>query len=267
MRGTLHLVRPDDLPWLLALTAPTQATSSLRRLAQLGVSADDADRAVGVIDLALADEGPLAREALRDRLKAAGLTTEGQALVHLLFVAGYRGVAVRGPIEGRQHLFARTRDWLGEQPAMDRDAALAELARRYLAGFGPATERDLAYWAGLPLRDARAGLAAIARELTEHDGGLVDLAARGPAPERIPPRLLPLWDDLLVGWKDKSAIVGAAHAGRVFAGGMIGPAATREGRVVGKWSLSGGRVTVEPFSGSASGFGAEARDVERFLAG
>jgi hypothetical protein len=265
-RGTIHLLRPDDLPWLLALTAPTQQAGIARRFTEHGFGFDTADRAVAVIDRALADEGPLKREDLRDRVKAAGYMAEGRALMHLLFYASYRGVIVRGPVVGRQHLFVRTGDWLGKQPRVDRDKALAELARRYLAGFGPATAADLAYWAGLPLRDARAGLQAIAGELTHHADGLVDLARRDPAPERLPQKLLPLWDDLLVGWKDKSAIVGAQHAARVFAGGMIGPAATRAGRVVGKWSAAGGKVVVEPFSGSQRGFAAEARDVERFLA-
>jgi hypothetical protein len=265
-RGTIHLLRPEDLPWLLALTGPTQQAGILRRFTEHGFGLDTADRAVDVIDRALADEGPLKREDLRDRVKAAGFTAEGRALMHLLFYASYRGVTVRGPVVGRQHLFVRTEDWLGKQPRVDRDKALAELARRYLAGFGPATEADLAYWAGLPLRDARAGLQAIARELTNHDDGLVDLAGRDPAPEKLPQKLLPLWDDLLVGWKDKSPIVVSAHVGRVFSGGMIGPAAMRAGRVVGKWSAAGGKVVVEPFSGSARGFAAEVRDVERFLA-
>jgi hypothetical protein len=265
-RGTIHLMRSDDMPWLLALTAPTQQTGLQRRFREHGFGLDTADRAVAVIDRALADEGPLKREELRDRVTAAGFMAEGRALMHLLVYASYRGVTVRGPVVGRQHLFVRTEDWLGTQPRVDRDKALAELARRYLAGFGPATDADLAYWAGLPLRDARVGLNAIARELTHHADGLVDLARRDPAPETLPQKLLPLWDDLLVGWKDKSAIVGAQHAARVFAGGMIGPAATRAGRVVGKWSAARGKVVLEPFAASARGFAAEARDVERFLA-
>jgi hypothetical protein len=265
-RGTIHLMRAEDVPWLLAITAPTQHAGIARRFREHGFGLDTADRAVAVVERALADEGPLKREDLRDRVKAAGFMAEGRALVHLLFYASYRGLIVRGPIVGRQHLFVRTEDWLGRQPKVGRDKALAELARRYLAGFGPATEADLAYWAGVPLRDARAGLSAIARGLVHHDGGLVDLGRRDPAPEKLPPKLLPLWDDLLVGWKDKSALVGADHAARVFAGGMIGPAATRAGRVVGTWSAANGKVVVEPFTGSARGFAAEARDVERFLA-
>ena len=71
---------------------------------------------------------------------------------------------------GREHAFVLVRDWLGAPEPVDRDAALAELARRYLAGHGPAGERDLARWAGLPLRDARAGLSAIAPELERARG-------------------------------------------------------------------------------------------------
>jgi Winged helix DNA-binding domain len=264
-RGTIHLLRPDDLPWLLALTAPTQRTGIVRRFREHGFDLDTADKAIAVVRRALADEGPLEREDLRARVTQAGFMAEGRALVHLLFYASYEGLIVRGPVVGRQHRFARTEDWLGSQPrSPDRGRALAELARRYLRGFGPATVADLAYWAGLPLRDARAGLDAIARELTQHDDGLVDLAKRACAPTRVPSKLLPLWDDVLVGWKDKSWLGDGAR--RVFAGGMIGPAATRAGSVVGTWSRADGRVTVAPFEGSAHGFAAEIRDVERFLA-
>ena len=77
---------------------------------------------------------------------------------------------------GKQHAYVLVRDWLGPQKPVDREAGLAELARRYLVGHGPADDRDLARWAGLPLRDARAGLAAIASELDERADGLVDLA-------------------------------------------------------------------------------------------
>ncbi|MFL5780083.1 MAG: winged helix DNA-binding domain-containing protein [Thermoleophilaceae bacterium] len=186
-RGTLHLVRSQDYPWLQALTTPPLASGNARRLAQEGVPPDDAERAVAIVERALADDGPLTRAELRERIAAAGIETAGQAFVHIAMLASLRGLVVRGPMAGRQHAFVLVRDWLGEQPAVDRDAALAELARRYLAGHGPADERDLARWAGLPLRDARAGLTAIAGELAERDDGLVALAkpraeaARGEA--------------------------------------------------------------------------------------
>ena len=96
-RGTLHLVRSEDYPLLQALTTPPLLTSSTRRLRQEGVSEAAADRAVATIERALADEGPLSRVQLRERLDAAGLRTEGQALIHLFFLAAVRGIVIRGP--------------------------------------------------------------------------------------------------------------------------------------------------------------------------
>src|SRR4051812_26380808 len=113
-RGTLHLVRSEDYPWLHALTTPPLATTSVRRLAQEGVEPDAAERGIRVIERALADEGPLTRDQLRDRLDATGVPTKGQALVHVLLAATLRGLIVRGPMVGKQHAFVLVRDWLGE---------------------------------------------------------------------------------------------------------------------------------------------------------
>ncbi|HEY1641110.1 MAG TPA: winged helix DNA-binding domain-containing protein [Streptosporangiaceae bacterium] len=194
-RGTLHLVTAADYWWLHPLVTPPLATASARRLAQEGVSPAAADTAVGVIEESLAREGPLTRPQLRERIAAAGVRTEGQALVHELLLACLRGIAVRGPMAGREHAYALVRDWLGPPPApLDRDVALAELARRFLAGHGPATERDLAKWAGLPLRDARRGMAAIGDELTSwpldeagQDQAIAGEAGSGQAADRTGP--------------------------------------------------------------------------------
>jgi hypothetical protein len=78
-RGTLHLVRSEDYPWLQALTAPRTLTANARRLAQEGVSPEDAERAVRVIERSLAEKGPLTRQQLRKLIAAAGVRTEGQA--------------------------------------------------------------------------------------------------------------------------------------------------------------------------------------------
>src|SRR3954447_1238435 len=189
-RGTLHLVRSEDYAWLHSLTAPPLFTASARRLVEEGVEPTAAERGVATIESALADEGPLNRDQLRERVAGAGVRTEGQALVHILMLASLRGLIVRGPMVEGKHAFVLARDWLGKAAPVDRDAALAELARRFLAGHGPADDRDLARWAGLPLRDVRAGLGAIASELREREDGLVDLRERAPAAELPPPRLL-----------------------------------------------------------------------------
>src|SRR3954454_3799806 len=251
-RGTIHMVAREDYAWLLGLTAPTQAAHSARRLAQEGVR--DPERGVRAIVTALGEDGPLARRELRMRIASRGVHIEGQAFLHQLFAAALRGLVVIGP-----HGVALTNDWLGEEASLPlrgpgRGRALAELARRYLAAHGPALDRDLAWWAGLPLRDARAGLSAISPSRGELGAGLVDLKkpVRPPAPARFPLRLLPMWDAYLLGWKERSFLAADEHVPRVYREGMIGPAVAVDGLVSGTWKArrdrKRGLVTeTEPF--------------------
>jgi hypothetical protein len=269
-RGTLHLVASEDHGWLHALAAPTQLTGNLRRLAQLGVSPRAADRAVAAIERALADEGPLSRRELGERIAARRVPTEGQALVHLLMLACLRGVALRGPMVGREQAYALVRDWIGAPEPVAREKALAELAARYLAGHAPADERDLARWAGLPLRDARAGLQSIATRLHTRRDGLLELAAQRRRPARLPPpRLLGAFEPLLLGWSSRQAILGA-NAGRVVTGGLFRPFALVRGKAAATWAIRRGEVELAPFDAlgrdDAHALRAEGEDVLRFLA-
>lgn len=244
-RGTLHLIASEDEPLLHALTTPQLRTSSDRRLAQLGVSEAAARRGVRAIARALADRGPMTGKELRQVLDRAGVPTAGQALVHLLFRATLDGLIVRGPMVGAQHAFVLVADWLGERPKVDRGRALGELARRYLVGHGPAEDRDLAKWAGLPLRDARAGLNAIASELEQRPDGLVDLKRRDAAP-LPPPRLLGPFDPLLLGWSSREFVLKNAPE-IVTTNGIIKAVVLVHGRVAGTWSVRAGRVTLNPW--------------------
>jgi len=267
-RGTLHLVRSEDYPWLQALTTPPLLTSSTRRLRQEGVSEAEAERAVATIEKALTEEGPLTRVELRERIDAAGVPTEGQAMIHLLFLAALRGIVVRGPMARKQHAYVLVRDWLGEPKPVDRDRALAELARRYLVGHQPASDRDLAKWAGLPLRDARAGLKAIGSELDELEGGRVRLAKPRRRGEVPPPRLLGAFDPVLLGWTSREQILGP-HTSLVTRNGIFHPFAMAGGKAVAKWGLPGGKVKLQPLqrlpAKIAAALEADAADVSRFL--
>jgi Winged helix DNA-binding domain len=228
----------------------------------------DADRGVEAMVSALGEDGPLTREQLDEVIAAAGVRTEGQALILVLALACLRGLALRGPVIDGAHAYTLVSDWLGDRPAVDRDVALAELARRYLAGHGPAGERDLARWAGLPLRDARAGLAAVAGELDERDDGLLDLKRRPPAAELPPPKLLGPFDPVLLGWSSREPLLGKVD-GRVVAGGIFRAFALVAGRAVATWRMPSGRVELNTFTtlppGAKSALDAEAADVERFL--
>jgi hypothetical protein len=291
-RGTLHLIRSEDYPLLQTLTTPPLWTSCRRRLEQTGVG-DRADRGVEVVARALED-GPRTRAELRDALDSADVPTAGQALVHVLFYASLQGVCIRGPMIGAEQAFVLTRDWLapvmgdgwtpertspqfvreGVHPspsrkAPSREQSLAELAHRYLVGHGPATDADLARWAGLPLRDARAGLAAIARRLDDLGDGLVALRKRedpAPLPE---PRLLGAFDPLLLGWTSRDDVIGE-HKGLVTNNGIFRPFALVKGRAVSTWRFVKGKVQLEHLEQvpkrAAARLDADAAAVEAFLA-
>ncbi|HMC69671.1 MAG TPA: crosslink repair DNA glycosylase YcaQ family protein, partial [Mycobacteriales bacterium] len=263
-RGTLHLVGRDDYWWLHELTTPQLTTSINSRLRRLGVDAAAAERGVAAVERALAD-GPLTRAELREHVAAADVPTEGQALVHVLFLATLRGLIVRGPMRGREQAVVLVRDWLGAPQKFDRARALAELARRYVRGHPYGDDRDLARWANLSLGEVRRGLA---------DAGVEPESAR-PAP--LPsPMLLGAFEPVLLGWRDRSWILpdavqaqrlvtdngifrpfllvgnfgnGRIHAYDAKTGALKGTLRNRAGHVIvlgGLWGLLFGNGTSAP---------------------
>ena len=258
-RGTLHLVRSEDYPVIQAVTTPPLRTSSERRLVQEGVPPRDVERGIETIERSLADEGPLTSDALRERIAATGVRAEGIALYHLLFQASLRGLIVRGPMAGKKQAYVLVRDWLPGAEPVDRDRALGEFARRYLAGHAPATDRDLARWAGIPLRDARAGLAAAGQP-----------PRRQPSDAELPPpRLLGSFEPCLLGWTSRTDIVGERSPNLVTVGGMFYPFAMVRGRAVARWKLRDDGLELEPFGrisrADRQALEGDAEDVRRFL--
>jgi hypothetical protein len=138
MRGTLHLVAAEDHGWMVPLTVEPGRANAYRRLKQEGVPPAQPERAVRLIERMLEREGPLSRAEIGERLQRDGLRTAGQAMAHLLWLAAAAATICHGPETGGKQCFVLARDWLGEPGAVGRDAALAELAIRYLAAHGPA---------------------------------------------------------------------------------------------------------------------------------
>jgi len=268
-RGTLHLVRSEDYWWLHRLTVrPQLHVGCLRILARSGVSEADADRGVAVVGKALAAAGPLTRPKLAELISAAGLPAA--AALHVMMLASLRGIAVRGPMIGAQHAYVHVREWLGAPPPEpEPGVALAWLARRYLAGHGPASDRDLAKWAGIPLGQARRGLAAITAELRDRSDDLAELHGRAPDAGLPPPRLLGAFDPLLLGWASRESILGDRQE-VVTTNGLFRPIVLVGGVAAGIWAWNGGDVVLDRWAElpeqAESAVAAEARDVGRYLA-
>lgn len=288
MRGTLHLVATEDLAWLLPLLGPIFIAASARRRAALGLDDDRCVKGIRAIRDILAAQGPLTRDELVERLTARGIQLVGQARPHLIRRAALEGVICFGSDRGAEPTYVLLDDWVDRGRAVSRDAALAELARRYLAAYGPAAVEDLAAWSGVAMRDARRGWERIANELIavatadnatwllkERAGALWAGWLDEPPPVRPPVvRLLPRYDTYLLGYRRRDAIVAPQFAKRINAGGgIVHPTLLVDGCVVGTWSGMRRRdcfdVVVKPFDNLAPAIqpeiAAEVADVGRFL--
>lgn len=275
LRGTIHLDSAEDLGWLVPLTAEPSRPRSHRRLGQEGVAAGTVERALGLIREMLASDGPLTRPEIAERLRRRRVPAEGQAIHHLTWLAASDGTVCFGPTRSGRPTFVLVRDWIGRAPALDRDRALAELASRYLAAHGPSEPGDLAYWSGLGANDVRRAWDLIADRLTEVETAGPTLwrlsRRRAEAGSRLV-RLLPMFDEYLLGWRSRDLVLPERHRRVVVpGGGVIHQSVVADGTVRGTWSVEAVPeklvVTVRPFAGLGGyrrSLPAEAEDVGRF---
>lgn len=264
VRGTVHLVDPSDLPWLQAAVGSRNRARFDAAMRQRGGH----DAAVGMLDdiVDVLGERPLDRAGLLRELAARGHPGLGQRSVNVLMPWAAAQGLVAGLPDGRYRAAQ-------PPPAVDGDLALAMLARRYLAGYGPAAAADLASWSGLPLTTARRALAAL--DHTEAAGELLALPGTlDVAPPPAPPALLlAAFDTAMLGYRTREPLVATRDDRRILpGGGMLRPAVLIDGLAAGTWALTapGKRraVTVEWFrhpAGSAE-LTAEQLSVEKFLA-
>ena len=276
MRKTVHLIPSEDAGWMLSLFAPVIVPWSRKRLGELGIPAGEQERTLTLIRRAIEREGPMTRPELVERLTEAGVSAATEAKYHLWTLATLDGELCLGPDRGGQTCLVHTRDWIGTLVPRPREDSLGELARRYLRAYAPASERDFVRWAGLPLRDGRAGLERIADEVTEIAVAGETLLALGSAPRlarRPVVRLLGAYDNYNLAYESRDFAVAPAHVKRIVpGGGIVRPAIVVDGRFVGTWASkrSGSRLTVsiEPFEPLdpevAEAIEAEVADLGRF---
>ncbi len=230
IRPTWHYVTPDDLVWLLDLTAPrVKATLVLQLEQQHGLDAARVAQLGGVVAEALRGGKHLTRPELAVLLAERGHDLTGTALMVLLGELEQQQLLCSGAPADGVHTYALLEERIPRPRRLDRAEALAELALRYVAGHGPATARDLAYWATLTPTDAKAGFESVADRLArfEHDGRTYwHLPDEEPPSRGAEPRahLLQLLDEMYRGFQDSRMVLdsaGAVPRGRESAIGMV----------------------------------------------
>jgi hypothetical protein len=281
MRGTLHLLSTEDVGWLLPHFGPVFVRKSGRRYRQLGLQ-EDIRTSRRVIESILSTQSPLTRAELALELAARGIPTQGQAAYYLMRHAALEGLICFGADRQGEPTYVLLKDWTQTSDAKTKDAARADLARRYLEAYAPAGPKDLSKWSGLPIKEPRAAFQMIADELLE-----VDIAGtpswilkknaallNEPLPEQVLLHLLPYFDPYLLGYHKRDLIVPPQHAKRINrGGGYIRPTLLVNGYAAGTWKPKRSKgslvVMVEPFkelpADVKSALDEQVRDLGRFL--
>jgi DNA glycosylase AlkZ-like len=221
LRTTWHYVSAEDVGWLVELTGPRVQRTTGQALRKVhGLDARSLGRAQDTVVDVLASKSDLTRSELAAELTARGIRAAsgdaGMFTMLLLTHTELSGLICSGPPRGGEHTYAVMAERVPAQRRLDKDEALGELARRYVLGHGPATERDLAYWASLTLGDARRGLDVASEHLAtfDHDGRIYWHAAGASisTATKSEPRghLLQILDEIYRGYQDSRWLLDAA---------------------------------------------------------
>jgi len=227
LRSTWHYVHAEDALWLQELTRPRVMPIFEQQLQPI---ADRVDALGDVVQRLLAESPDRTRPEVAAALAERGDELTGQQLMLLLGRLEVLGLVCSGAPRDGEHTYALLADRVPDPRRLDRDEALAELALRYFTSHGPATARDLAYWATLTVTDVRRGIAALEDRLDsfDHDGRTYWHAADAPAsvdPADAEPagHLLQVLDEMYRGYQDSRWVLdadGVVPRGRETAIGM-----------------------------------------------
>jgi hypothetical protein len=249
MRPTWHFVAPSDIRWILALTASRVRAALASYDRQLGIDARLITRSNKIIAKALAEGNVLTREELKTAMRRAGIAADSvQRLTHLVLHAELDAVVCSGPLRGKQFTYALLDERVPATRELSRDNALAELARRYFISHGPAQLRDFVWWSGLRVGDARVAVEMAEPHLT--NDVIDDKTYWSASPIRRVTRptlrayLLPVYDEYLIAYKDRSASLDVARWKQLAAAYAFTAPVVLDGQVVGGWKRTVVKGTV-----------------------
>ncbi|MEF2968630.1 winged helix DNA-binding domain-containing protein [Paenibacillus sp. M1] len=256
MRGTLHLVTAEDVHWMIKLLAPRILSKSQPRLKQMGLDSKLLSHFEDLIYQALKEKKRMNRAELMALLEDKGFVTKNGRGYLLLWYLAQIGLICLGPMEGKQQTFVLLEEWLPNRKSYSKEESLKEIAERYFTGHGPATVHDFAWWSGLTVTEARTGIEAAALALHSEKIAGVEYwmgpdSAKGNESGVF---LLPGFDEYLLGYKDRSAVLEKKFAPFIVPGnnGVFKPMLIVDGQIEGTWSRKikkdGVDISVSPFS-------------------
>lgn len=253
LRPTWHLVTPADIRWLLALTGPRVQAVNAYMYRKLEMDNTFFKRSNAALTKALQGGKQLTRVELASALQQAGIETVGELRMgYILMHAELEGIICSGARRGKQFTYALLEERAPQAKSLDRDEALVELVRRYFTSRGPATMKDFVVWSGLRVADVKKGIELLKPTL-EHEvvDGQTYWFTESALPKRGPSKtaqLLPIYDEYVMGYKDRNAILGLLEEEKITGGSIaFDNIIVIDSMLVGSWkrTLSKNEVLVE----------------------
>lgn len=249
MRGTIHLIPPRDLAWVLSLTGDRQARQAAATRRVEGIDEDELARAEMLARAALRGGNRLARKELFEVFEAGGVSTARQRGYHLLVALSLRAVICQGPVVARpggptrEQYFVLVEEWVTD--AASPANPLGEFFFRFIASHGPAGARDFAWWTGLPLGVSRAAAVEASDRVTvvaEDPEPLYETAAPPPRRSASAPNVvaLPPFEEYYLSYADRTVPCAPEFLGAIgpSMNGIVRPILVADGEIIGVWTHS-----------------------------
>jgi hypothetical protein len=262
MRPTWHFVTSTDIRWMLDLTAPRVKIAMAYMDRQLGLDKSILKKSNIVLRKALQGNQQLTRSELAQFLKKAGVAVDGYRMGQLTGHAELDQVVCSGGRKGKQFTYALLEERAPQAKRLEREEALAELARRYFRSHGPATLQDFVWWSGLTTTDARKGMEAVKAEFEQEtiaDQTYWFSVSTSTKNSSSSAYLLPGYDEYTVGYRDRSAIFDRSHIEKLsaFRESILTQVIVINGEISGTWkrTLKKKEVILElaPFTALSNG--------------
>ncbi|MDR0799617.1 MAG: winged helix DNA-binding domain-containing protein [Dysgonamonadaceae bacterium] len=243
LRPTWHFVTPENIRWMLALSAARIKSSSYSRDRDLEITEELYNQTNTIIQKTLEGGKQLTREEIGKELEKHKILVNSARLVHFLMRAEVEAIVCSGRLQGKNQTYALLDERAPQTPVLHKEEALAKLAQLYFQSHCPATLQDFVWWSGLSMTEARQGLNAVNDKLIseeiygQHYWFCEDYKIIPPVENAR--YLLPAFDEYIIAYKDRTPVLLLEHHSKaVSSNGVFRPVIVENGQVVGLWKKS-----------------------------
>ena len=219
MRTTWHFVTPEDITWMLPLTARRVNTAINHQHRELKIDDASWERVIKIFERELGNNNYQTRAALESIVRKENVVKKEIRFNYILHRAESEGIICSGPKQGKQFTFALLNERAPRYFTFSKEEALGRLTEKYFVSHGPAMLKDFIWWSGITLREARTGLEIAKKKLScaviSGNEFWFSNSLEMKKADMPPVMLLPNYDEYVVGYKDRGAILNTEQFSRL----------------------------------------------------